>query len=70
MKILFLPSALDAPQILGAGLSTDRLHCSHGRAGAVATGMKRVNPDNLVVTYQGDGDAYSIGIAGKHERCL
>ena len=25
--------------------------------------MKRVNPDNLVVTYQGDGDAYSIGIA-------
>lgn len=48
---------------LGAGLSTDRLHCSHGRAGAVATGMKRVNPDNLVVTYQGDGDAYSIGIA-------
>jgi 2-oxoglutarate ferredoxin oxidoreductase subunit beta len=48
---------------LGAGLSTDRLHCSHGRAGATATGMKRVNPENMVITYQGDGDAYSIGIA-------
>lgn len=48
---------------LGGGLSIDRLHCSHGRAGAVATGMKRVNPHNLVVTYQGDGDAYSIGMA-------
>lgn len=48
---------------LGGGLTTDRLHCSHGRAGAVATGMKRVNPQNMVVTYQGDGDAYSIGIA-------
>lgn len=48
---------------LGGGLVTDRLHCAHGRAGAVATGMKRVNPDNMVITYQGDGDAYSIGIA-------
>lgn len=48
---------------LGGGLVTDRLHCAHGRAGAVATGMKRVNPENIIVTYQGDGDAYSIGIA-------
>lgn len=48
---------------LGAGLITDRLHCAHGRAGAVATGMKRVNPENMIITYQGDGDAYSIGIA-------
>ena len=48
---------------LGAGLECDRLHCSHGRAGAVATGIKRVNPDVLVVSYQGDGDAYSIGLS-------
>lgn len=48
---------------LGGGLEADRLHCSHGRAGAVCTAMKRVNPDNIVVAYQGDGDAYSIGIA-------
>lgn len=47
---------------LGGGITADRLHCCHGRAGAVATGMKRVNPENIVVTYQGDGDAYSIGI--------
>ncbi len=48
---------------LGGGLQTDRLHCSHGRAGAVCSAMKRVNPDNVVIAYQGDGDAYSIGIA-------
>jgi len=49
--------------LLGGGLETDRRHCSHGRAGAVCTGMKRVNPDNIVISYQGDGDAYSIGLA-------
>jgi 2-oxoglutarate ferredoxin oxidoreductase subunit beta len=49
--------------LLGGGLQTDRRHCSHGRAGAVCTGMKRVNPDNLIIAYQGDGDAYSIGLA-------
>lgn len=48
---------------LGGGLEADRLHCSHGRAAAVATGMKRVNKENIVLTYQGDGDAYNIGIA-------
>lgn len=35
----------------------------HGRAGAVATGVKRVNPDVLVYTWQGDGDAMNIGLA-------
>ena len=34
-----------------------------GRACAVATGMKRANPDTLVFTYQGDGDFASIGMA-------
>ncbi|WP_053364969.1 thiamine pyrophosphate-dependent enzyme [Bacillus sp. FJAT-27245] len=49
--------------LLGGGLDADRLHCSHGRASAVCTAMKRVNPDNMVIAYQGDGDAYSIGLA-------
>lgn len=49
--------------LLGGGLEADRLHCPHGRVGAVATAMKRVNPDNIVLAYQGDGDALSIGLA-------
>ena len=35
----------------------------HGRACAVATGVKRANPDKIVFTYQGDGDLASIGLA-------
>lgn len=34
----------------------------HGRPAAVATGIKRTNPEILTVTYQGDGDAYVIGL--------
>jgi len=49
--------------LLGGGLSADRIHCAHGRAAAVCTGMKRVTEDALVIAYQGDGDAYNIGIA-------
>lgn len=41
----------------------DMMEASHGRAPAVATGAKRVNPNNLVFTYQGDGDLASIGAA-------
>jgi len=36
---------------------------AHGRAPAMATGMKRVRPDLMVFTYQGDGDLASIGMA-------
>lgn len=36
---------------------------SHGRAPAMATGIKRLRPENIVVTYQGDGDLASIGAA-------
>jgi 2-oxoglutarate ferredoxin oxidoreductase subunit beta len=36
---------------------------SHGRAPAVATGIKRVRPENIVFAYQGDGDLASIGTA-------
>ena len=41
----------------------DMIEASHGRAPAVATGVKRVRPDLFVFTYQGDGDLASIGIA-------
>ncbi len=41
----------------------DMYEASHGRAPAVATGAKRVHPDNIVFTYQGDGDLASIGAA-------
>ena len=42
----------------------DMHEAAHGRAPAVATGIKRVHPDNFVFTYQGDGDLASIGTAG------
>jgi len=44
-------------------LDLDSCEASHGRAPAMATGIKRVNPQNIVFTYQGDGDLASIGIA-------
>jgi 2-oxoglutarate ferredoxin oxidoreductase subunit beta len=39
----------------------DCCEAAHGRALAVATGIKRVRPDNIVFTYQGDGDLAAIG---------
>jgi len=44
-------------------LALDSCEAAHGRAAAMATGIKRVNPENIVFTYQGDGDLASIGIA-------
>ena len=41
----------------------DGIQAAHGRACAVATGMKRVNPNLIVFTYQGDGDLAAIGMA-------
>ncbi len=41
----------------------DMVQAPHGRAPAVATGIKRVHPDNAVFTYQGDGDLAAIGTA-------
>lgn len=41
----------------------DMHEAAHGRAPAVATGIKRVHPENFVFTYQGDGDLASIGTA-------
>ncbi|MDD2716845.1 MAG: thiamine pyrophosphate-dependent enzyme [Candidatus Wallbacteria bacterium] len=42
---------------------TDNVQASHGRAPAVATGLKRANPGSIVVSYQGDGDLASSGTA-------
>ncbi|MDI3310668.1 MAG: thiamine pyrophosphate-dependent enzyme [Thermoanaerobacterium sp.] len=41
----------------------DMQEAAHGRAPAVATGIKRVHPDKIVFTYQGDGDLAAIGTA-------
>ena len=41
----------------------DMIEAAHGRAPAVATGIKRARPENIVFTYQGDGDLASIGMA-------
>jgi 2-oxoglutarate/2-oxoacid ferredoxin oxidoreductase subunit beta len=43
--------------------SCDMIQAAHGRAPAVATGLKRVLPDSVVFAYQGDGDLASIGMA-------
>ncbi len=40
---------------------TDFAEAAHGRAPAMATGLKRVHPDRVVFTYQGDGDLAAIG---------
>jgi 2-oxoglutarate ferredoxin oxidoreductase subunit beta len=44
-------------------INTDFVGAAHGRAPAMATGIKRVCPDNVVFTYQGDGDIAAIGTA-------
>ena len=47
----------------GSYFSCDCIEAAHGRAPAVATGVKRTHPDQCVFTYQGDGDLASIGTA-------
>ena len=41
----------------------DMIEAAHGRAPAIATGVKRALPENIVFTYQGDGDLASIGVS-------
>jgi 2-oxoglutarate ferredoxin oxidoreductase subunit beta len=41
----------------------DMVEAPHGRAPAVATGLKRANPEKIIFTYQGDGDLAAIGTA-------
>jgi 2-oxoisovalerate ferredoxin oxidoreductase beta subunit len=42
---------------------TGNVQAAHGRASAVATAVKRANPESLVISYQGDGDLAAIGTA-------
>ena len=44
-------------------IDVDWIEAAHGRAPAVATAVSRLNPDNVVFTYQGDGDLAAIGTA-------
>ncbi len=44
-------------------LDIDMCEAAHGRPPAVATGIKRVHPDKIIFSYQGDGDLAAIGIA-------
>jgi 2-oxoglutarate ferredoxin oxidoreductase subunit beta len=57
--VLGVGCSCNANGILGG----DDFQCAHGRASAVATGMKLYRPDVCVITYQGDGDAGVIGLA-------
>ena len=50
-------------------LEVDCTAASHGRAPAVATGIKRTWPDKYVFTYQGDGDLAAIGTAETIHAC-
>ena len=44
-------------------MDVDMCEAAHGRAPAVASGIRRVHPDKIIFTYQGDGDLASIGTA-------
>lgn len=44
-------------------LKVDSVEAPHGRAAAVATGVKRARPESIVFTYQGDGDLAAIGLS-------
>lgn len=50
-------------------LNVDMQEAAHGRACAVATGIKRTMPDKIVFTYQGDGDLAAIGTAETIHAC-
>ena len=50
-------------------IDVDWIEAAHGRAPAVATAASRLNPDNLVFSYQGDGDLAAIGTAETIHAC-
>ena len=62
-EITLTPASVGCSVFLYDFLDVDCLEAPHGRALAVATGMKRANPEKFVFTYQGDGDFASIGLA-------
>ena len=50
-------------------MDIDMQQAAHGRAPALATAIKRLNPDKYVFTYQGDGDLAAIGTAETIHAC-
>ncbi len=50
-------------------IDVDWQEAAHGRAPAVATAIKRLNPEHMVFTYQGDGDLAAIGTAETIHAC-
>lgn len=50
-------------------MDIDMQQAAHGRAPALATAIKRMHPDNIVFTYQGDGDLAAIGTAETIHSC-
>jgi len=56
-------SSIGCSVLLYDYLDVDVMEAAHGRAPAVATGIKRVLPKSFVFTYQGDGDLASIGLS-------
>ena len=50
-------------------IDVDWQEAAHGRAPALATALKRLNPENVVFTYQGDGDLAAIGTAETIHAC-
>ena len=58
-----LVSSIGCSVFLYNYLALDAVEAPHGRAPAVATGVKRAKGDKFVFTYQGDGDLASIGMA-------
>src|SRR6202453_1530334 len=62
MTTVDIHSAPEPPGRRGASFKPDLLQSLHGRAPAVATGVKRMVPDAAVVTLQGDGDMVSEGL--------
>jgi 2-oxoglutarate ferredoxin oxidoreductase subunit beta len=59
-----LHEAVGCCSLVGIGLDWDMLVGAHGGGGANATGLKRMLKDQaLVIAYQGDGDAYNIGLS-------
>ena len=50
-------------------VDVDIQEAAHGRAAAVATGIKRIHPDKVVFSYQGDGDLAAIGLAETLHAC-
>lgn len=62
-KQTIIALAVGCSCIMSTFFQVDKILGPHGRSPAVATGIKRLRPDNVVLTYQGDGDISSIGTA-------